>query len=126
MPVNFEPEIKDSHIKLLVRYMGTVYVRPTNVKPKLRTVDLVKSASNSASTNLYELTLANTGGAHQGLMNCVLTVTDANGQSTVIKADQLDTVEGQNILAFHRRRFLVTLPANMREQEYHAELKVDE
>ena len=126
LPVNFEPETKESHIKLLVRYLGTVYVRPNNVKPKLQTLDLVKAASNSASTNLYELTLANAGGAHQGLMNGVLTVTDASGQSTVIKADQLDTVEGQNLLAYHRRRFLIRLPANLREQEYHARLKVDE
>jgi len=126
LPVNFEPETKESHIKLLVRYLGTVYVRPNNVKPKLQTLGLVKATSNSASTNLYELTLANAGGAHQGLMNGVLTVTDASGQSTVIKADQLDTVEGQNLLAYHRRRFLIRLPANLREQEYHAQLKVDE
>jgi|SRR5450756_533564 len=126
LPVNFEPEIKDSHIKLLVRYMGTVYVRPKNARPKLATIELVKAANNSASTNLYELTLANLGGAHRALMNCVLSVTDAKGEITVIKAGQLDTVEGQNILALHRRRFLVTLPASLREQEYHAELKVDE
>ena len=126
LPVNFEPETKESHIKLLVRYMGTVYVTPKNAKPKLQTIGLVKAANNSASTNLYELTVANTGGAHQGLINCVLTVTDDKGQSTVLKAGELDTIEGQNILARHRRRFLVTLPANLREQEYHAELKVDE
>ena len=126
LPVNFEAETKDSHIKLLVRYMGTVYVRPKNARPRLQTIGLVKAADNSASTNLYELTLANAGGAHQGLMNCVLAVTNSTGQGTVIKAARLDTVEGQNILALHRRRFLVTLPTDLREPEYHAELKVDE
>ena len=126
LPVNFEPETRESHIKLLVRYMGTVYIRPGNVKPKLQTIGLVKAAGNSAATNLYELMLANTGGAHQGLKNCVLAVTGANGRSTVMKAGQLDQVEGQNILAHHRRRFLVTLPADLREPEYHAELQVDE
>ena len=126
LPVNFEPETKESHIKMLVRYLGTVYIRPNHVKPRLQTVGLVKAPGNSAATNLYELTLANPGGAHRGLINCELTITNGTGQNTLLKAAQLDTVEGQNILAQHRRRFLIQLPAGLREPEYSASLKVDE
>lgn len=126
LPVNFDPETKESHIKLLVRYLGTVYIRPRNAKPALTTVSLVKSPDNSSATNLYELTLANTGDAHQGLINCTLTVTDAQGRNTIRTADQLDKVEGQNILAHHRRRFAVILPDNLRDPEYTAKLQVDE
>jgi fimbrial chaperone protein len=126
LPVNFEPETRESHIKMLVRYLGTVYIRPNRVKSKLQTIDLVKAPGNSAETNLYELTLANTGGAHQGLINCELTITNGTGQNTLLKAAQLDTVEGQNILAQHRRRFLIQLPAELREPKYPASLKVDE
>ncbi len=126
LPVNFEPQTKESQIKLLVRYLGTVYIRPKNAKPKLETVALTKSPDNSATNNLYELTLNNAGNAHQGLENCVLTVTDANGQKTVLKSSQLDKIEGQNILANHRRRFPVTLPADLSAEDYHAEIQVDE
>lgn len=126
LPVNFDPDTKESHIKLLVRYLGTVYIRPKGAKPHLKVIDLVKAAGNSAGTNLYELTLANTGGAHQGLKNCVLTVTGSKGESIIMKTNQLDKLEGQNILAHHRRRFLVTLPDNWREQEYQAALQADE
>lgn len=126
LPVNFQPEIKESHIKLLVRYLGTVYIRPKGVKPRLQTVSLVKATGNSATNNVYELTLNNTGGAHQGLRSCMLTVTGAKDQSTILKADQLGKVEGQNILAHHWRRFLVTLPPSLTGQEYRAELQVDD
>jgi fimbrial chaperone protein len=126
LPVNFDPETKESHIKLLVRYLGTVYIRPKNATPKLETVELIQATNNTTTTNRYELTLANDGAAHQGLKNCSLTVSDSHGQSTVLKADQLDQIEGQNILAHHRRRFAVLLPDNWREPKYHAELKVDE
>jgi fimbrial chaperone protein len=126
LPVNFDPESKESHIKLLVRYLGTVYIRPKGVSPKLQTLALVKAANNSAATNLYELTLANAGSAHQALKNCQLTVTNSPGQTTVIHADDLGTIEGQNLLAHHRRRFAVTLPAALRAPEYHAQLQADE
>jgi fimbrial chaperone protein len=126
LPVNFEPETKESHIKLLVRYLGTVYVRPKSAKPNLKVIGLVKAAGNSASTNLYELTLANTGDAHQGLKDCALSITDSKGKSIIMKTDQLDRLEGQNILAHHRRRFFVALPDNWREQEYQAALQVDD
>lgn len=126
LPVNFEPETRESHIKLLVRYLGTVYIRPKSAKSDLKVIGLVKSAGNSADTNLYEITLANNGTAHQGLKNCVLTVTGSKGESIIMKADQLDKLEGQNILAHHRRRFLVTLPASWRDPEYQAALQVDE
>jgi fimbrial chaperone protein len=126
LPVAFDPEPKESHIKLMVRYMGTVYIRPSGARPKLQTVSLVKAAGNSAATNSYELTLRNAGTAHQGLRNCALTLTDTAGRSTVLRTNQLGNVEGQNVLALRTRRFLVTLPDDFKQPDYQAKLQVDE
>ena len=126
LPVAFAQESKESQIKLLVRYMGTVYVRPAKAKPLLQTVSLVKAADNSSTTNLYELTLLNSGNAHQGLKNPTLKITAAPGQETSLTNSQLNTVEGQNVLAHHTRRFSVALPADLTAPVYPALLMVDE
>jgi fimbrial chaperone protein len=127
LPVDFQPakaEKAQSHIQMLVRYKGTVYVRPKNAKPQLRVMSLAKTGG--VSGNSYELVITNAGNAHQGLRNPVLSLTDTQGHKTDLSADQLPTVAGENILARHTRRFLVTLPPNLKEQDYHAQIHVED
>ncbi|HTI99467.1 MAG TPA: fimbria/pilus periplasmic chaperone [Dongiaceae bacterium] len=126
LPVTLDPEQNESRIKLLVRYMGTVYVTPRRAKAELQLVSLTKVAPGTAGTNNYVLTLRNAGTAHQGLKNPVLKITAAPGAVTTLDAAQLDTVTGQNILARHTRHFPVRLPEGFTADSYPAEIKVDE
>lgn len=127
LPVDFQPgrtEKAQSHIQVLIRYKGTIYVRPKNAKSQLRVISLTKVGSPGGTS--YQLVITNEGNAHQGLGNTVLSLTDAQGQKTDIPAGQLPTVAGENILARHTRRFLVTLPSNLKEQDYHAQIHLEE
>ena len=125
LPVEFEQEKSQSHIKVLVRYLGTVYVRPKNCKPQLQVTRLTRGAGEN-STNAYEFAISNIGTAHQGLKNTVLSLTDSQGVKTEVRGDQLDGVEGQNILANHTRRFRVALPPAFKEPDYQSDIRVDE
>lgn len=126
LPVPLDTEQPGSHIKLLVRYMGTVYVAPRKAKPDLQTVSLVRVATASSSTNTYELTLRNLGNVHQGLKNPTLKITGGKDGSLLLKADQLNGIVGENVLAQHTRRFSLVLPADLTAESYPAELQVDE
>ena len=125
LPVDLEGEKDSSHIKVLLRYLGTVYVRPKNCKSRLN-VSAVTRASFQNSTNAYEFAITNHGTAHQGLINPILTLTDSQGNKTELRGEQLPGVEGQNVLALHTRRFRVGLPPDLKEQQYQAEIRVDE
>ena len=128
LPIDFRPEKPpdkaQSHIQILVKYKGTVYVRPKAVRARLEVVSLSKSTDTSS--NSYALVVTNSGGAHQGLRGPLLSVTDAQGHQIDLPASQLPTVAGENILAYHTRRFLVSLPPNLKEQDYHARIHVEE
>jgi fimbrial chaperone protein len=125
LPVDFEQEKAQSHIKVLVKYMGTVYVRPKVCKPQIQVTHLTR-ATGENTTNAYEFAISNTGTAHQGLKNTRLTLTDAQGTKLELTGDKLEGVEGQNVLARHTRRFRVALPPDYKEPEYRAEIQVDE
>jgi P pilus assembly chaperone PapD len=64
LPVNFSLEKGKAQIKILIRYQGTVYIRPRGAKPDLK----VQSLSQTP-TNVWLLTIANAGSAHENLMN---------------------------------------------------------
>lgn len=121
LPVNFTPEKDQAQIKVILRYMAAVYVRPKNAKPKLQVTSFTQTV-----TNTFVMTVTNTGNAHQPLIDPVLTLTDARGQTQKIAADQLLAVAGQNILAQHTRRFVLKLPPEFKEPSYAAQLTADE
>jgi fimbrial chaperone protein len=126
LPVPLDTEQAGSHIKLLVRYMGTVYVAPRKPKSDLQTVGLVRVATTASSTNTYELTLRNQGNVHQGLKNPTLKINGGKDGPLLLKADQLNGITGENVLAQHTRRFSLVLPADFTVDSYQAELQVDE
>lgn len=121
LPVSFTPEAGKAQIKILLRYQGTVYIRPKNAKPDLKVQSFAKT-----TTNLWRLTVLNAGTAHKNLNNPTLTLIDSAGQKTQIPASQLPAMEGENILPAHTRNFLIDLPVDLKEQAYQVELTVDE
>lgn len=121
LPVNFTLEKDKAQIKVLVRYMAAVYVRPKNAKPNLQVTGFARS-----ETNTYVLTVTNAGTAHQPLREPALALTDAQGRKREVPADSLAPVAGQNVLAGHARQFVLTLPADFQETAYQARLTADE
>src|SRR6267142_2679827 len=115
LPVELEHEKTQSHIKVLLKYVGSLYVRPKNCKSQLQITRLAR-ATDANSTNAYEFAISNIGTAHQGLINPLLTITDSQGAKTELRGEQLPGIDGQNILANHTRRFRVALPPAFNEE----------
>jgi fimbrial chaperone protein len=121
LPVNFALEKNKAQIKVLVRYMAAIYVRPRNAKPNLQVASFTRS-----ETNTYVMLAANAGTAHQPLKDLVLSLTDAQGRKSDVPVDALGPVAGQNVLAGSTRRFVLTLPGEFKEPTYQAHLTANE
>lgn len=121
LPVNFVPEQGRAQIKILLRYQGTVYVRPIRAKADLKVQSLTMT-----STSTWQLTVANLGNAHHNLNNPSLTLTDPAGQKTEVSTNFLAAFNGENILPHHTRNFLIALPPELKEQAYQIRLNEDE
>jgi fimbrial chaperone protein len=121
LPINRVPEKNKAEIKVLLRYLGAVYVRPRNAKPKLQVTGFTRTP-----TNTYLMVVANTGNAHQPLKDPALTLTDAQGRTTKASTDQLSVIAGQNILGKHSRQFTLSLPPEYKDEHYEAQLTAQE
>jgi fimbrial chaperone protein len=121
LPISRAPEKSKAEIKVLLRYLGAVYVKPRNAKPKLQVTEFTRT-----ETNTYQMVVTNAGNAHQSLKEPVLTLTDTQGRTAKVPPEQLGTVAGQNILGHHTRRFAVSLPPEFKDQSYQAQLTAQE
>ena len=121
LPINRVPEKNKAEIKVLLRYLGAVYVQPRNAKPKLQVTGFTRTP-----TNTYLMVVANTGNAHQPLTDPMLTLTDAQGRITKVPTEQLNGIAGQNILGKHTRQFTLSLPPEFKEDRYEAKLTARE
>jgi fimbrial chaperone protein len=122
LPVAFAPmEQGRAQIRLLLRYRGTVYVRPRAAKS-----DLVAESLTKTATNLWQLTITNRGNAHHNLAGPSLTLTAPSGQKIGVSTNYLDSINGENILPHHTRNFLIALPPEIEAQAYHVRLDENE
>ena len=121
LPVNFTPEKDKAQIRVILRYLAAIYVCPRNARPNLQVADLTRTA-----TNTHVLTVTNAGTAHRSLVNPKLVLTGAQSQNLDVPADSLSPLAGENVLAGHTRRFVLTLPASFAETSYRARLTTDE
>ena len=121
LPINRVPEKNKAEIKVLLRYLGAVYVRPKNAKPKLQVTGFTRTP-----TNTYFMVVANSGNAHQPLKNPELTLTDAQGRTTKALTELLGVIAGQNILGNHTRQFTLSLPPEYKDEHYEAQLTAQE
>lgn len=121
LPVNFTPETNKVQIKLQLRYVAAVYVRPPKARPTLEATAFTRSGPHT-----WLLTVVNSGQAHQNLVDPTLTLTDAAGRSREVPAEVLRPLAGANVLAGHTRRFVLTLPADFSEPSYRARLTAHE
>lgn len=116
MPINLEKP-KDNQtqpvgqVKVLLRYLGSLYIRPANVKPNvvLETAEPQK-ATNSA--NELAISFNNRGTARAVLKNLKLHLT-GQGKTVDLQPEQLKEINNAVILAGNKRRFVMPWPNNL-------------
>ena len=102
-----------AHINLLLRYEGAVYIVPPGAKGNL--VVEAAEAITEEGTQRLAVTVENQGPAHTPLVNVALTLrARLDGATLTLAGDQqLKGLEGGNLLAGYRRRFILPWPAGL-------------
>jgi fimbrial chaperone protein len=109
LPINLQRERQGgAQVTLLLRYEGTLYVSPPNAAPNIA-VESAEPSTNDAGEQRLSVTVNNQGTRHALMGNLKLTVT-AGGQSVTMSPEQLEGMNGANILAGATRRFSVAWP----------------
>ena len=108
-------------IDLLLKYEGSVYIRPNNVKPEV-IVEKVEYKQKKGKEYLL-IDLWNRGTAHQLLNDPVLKVS-SDKSNIELKVNELTVLNGQNVLAKSKRRFLIPWPKDLKKIKLKAEIKV--
>ncbi len=118
LPVDLEPEERSGgSVRILVRYMGSIYVRPGGARDDVVLLSAAPDAAENGERKL-SITLHNRGGAHAILRNLRLSLaaeTEAPGIGRALEfgSQDLAGMSGENILAEHRRRFLLPWPREL-------------
>ena len=100
-------------IKVLFRFVGSVYIKPDGVAPKL-VLESASSQKDKTGADQLVLTIANQGTAHRLLRNIKVMVTAGSGQSITLAGEkQLEGVLGENILADSKRQFVLPWPKEL-------------
>ncbi|EQC46249.1 fimbria/pilus periplasmic chaperone [Bacteriovorax sp. Seq25_V] len=115
LPVDFKKKTKTG-VKLLLRYLGALYVTKDEFKPVLQ----VKSMKMVGTDLVIEI--ANTGSLHQVLKNLELTFFDTSVKKIVLTKDRLPSFNGENILAQSTRVFTIS---NLTEFKINQKSKVE-
>ena len=121
LPVKRALEPNAHVIQIVMRYVGSVYVVPSGVRPDI-TVAAARAVTDVQNRRMLELVLRNKGRSHGLLDEPVLTVA-AGGSSRILKDDQLKEILGENILAESERRFLIPWPQDLPFEQPTVEFK---
>jgi fimbrial chaperone protein len=124
LPVDLEkgeqrPRQAGAVVNLLVRYMGAVYVVPQGAKPDV-VIDSVTEQRGEGGAGKLLITLHNRGTAHAIMGNLKLRLSSSGGVSAArssvdLGPGELQGMEGENILAGHKRRFVIPRPLGLAE-----------
>jgi len=113
LPVELNKDAKPgASVKLVVRYEGAVYIVPPKAKGDASIESAEPLTQQGAPTKLA-IIVNNKGSAHQALQDLSLTVKAASGKTVTLEGDKLEGMLSQNVLAGHRRRFLLPWPADL-------------
>lgn len=105
------PEQSIGHMQILLRYLGSLYVRPEGANAIVNIVSITPHIDEQGN-HAVELIFSNTGNASAKLRDLRLTLM-AQGQSVTLSPDQVEAVAGSTILAGHDRRYVLPWPAEL-------------
>jgi fimbrial chaperone protein len=113
LPVDIDPkQVRGAQLKLIMRYEATVYIVPPGAKRDPVVVAAEPVKGKDGHTQLA-VTVENRGTAHALLSDTALTLAAPDGRSVTLAGDRLQGMEGENVLAGHRRRFVVPWPQDL-------------
>lgn len=115
LPVDLGGEAaQGGQVRLLVRYVASVYVVPDGAKPDLRVVGAARATADGRP--VLEIVVENRGTSRQILGDPVVEVSgEVSGvrRSVTLTGAQLEGLAGENVLAAARRRFLLPWPEDL-------------
>lgn len=120
VPLDAKSQESGGKLRLLVRYMASLYVAPAGARSLLAVESVERAAAPDGSPRLA-LVMVNRGNAHQITTEALLAVKAGAGAAVEVKPPELG---GQNFLAGVRRRFLVAVPAGLGEGPLSAEVRL--
>jgi len=116
LPINLEnPQANQTKpvgaVKVLLRYLGSLYIRPANVQPDvvLEGAELQKGTN---SANELAINFNNRGTARAVLKNLKLQLI-GQGKTLDLQPEQLKEINNAVILAGNKRRFVMPWPNNL-------------
>ncbi len=115
LPIALSREASNgAHVNILMRYLGAIYIVPENAKHNIVVNRIEKEQTSNGNTNLL-LTVENQGNSHAILGDLSIEVPtgrNIKGVSEKIKLppSNLEGMNGENILAGHKRRFSIPWP----------------
>jgi fimbrial chaperone protein len=117
VPVDFNGP-KPVNIRILIRYMGAIYITPSNAVPNV-VLDSVKHDTQNLAITLY-----NKGNAHVLMSNLTLQVKTSESFK-IYSPEELKGFNGENMLAGLKRTFVVPLPPDMKGEDFSVTFKFD-
>lgn len=125
-----------SGVNILIAYHGSIYVLPKDIAFNVELVSIERAmtddsgATKSSTPPKLRIELANTGNSHMLLINPVLLVESRSSSGSVIsrltlRAEELEGLSGENILAGKHRVFLVPWPEGLIDGELDATFTVE-
>ncbi|HVR36447.1 MAG TPA: fimbria/pilus periplasmic chaperone [Methylomirabilota bacterium] len=112
LPVNLENEKQaGAQIKLLIRYLGSVYIVPKGAKADV-VLESAVPRTDAQGQRQIELIFHNRGNAHMILRDLRLTI-QVGDKTVELEPEALPNIAGENMLAGGKRRFVVPWPAGL-------------
>jgi fimbrial chaperone protein len=101
LPLNVDAKTKEkAGIQMLMKYVAALYVAPANAKSDL------KILSHAANGKVIKLLIENSGTRHQ-LLNAPVLKYSVKDKKHEIKAEELQGLAGENVLAGTKREFVI-------------------
>jgi fimbrial chaperone protein len=128
VPVDFgNEEEQGGRLRILFRYMASVYVVPPDPNPDVRLTG-VERTENSDGIEGLDLRFENEGNAHTLLHNLSIRLEprDTEAEAAVLQGDDLEGLAEENILAGAERSFFLPIPAPLRDAELQVEFSYEE
>lgn len=121
LPIGLDKEKQsESKIKIVIRYLGSIYVIPKGAKPRV-VVDSVGQEKKGDKTNLV-ITLNNLGNAHALLRDLKLRLSIDN-KVVELTGPQLKGMDAENVLSQQKRRFVIPCPKGFENNTVQVELE---
>lgn len=129
LPVSLTVEAPGARINLVIRYIGSVYIAPKGVKPDV-VVESVSAEKGKDGERKLVIALHNRGTAHTLLDNLELDVLAGGKEgldktSVHLKPEELKGMAFENILAGHKRRFVLPWPTGLGDGPLDLKFKFD-